>query len=128
MRRLIWLAMLFVGTCFCAQAQWLNEPTPGAPRTSDGKVNMTGPVPRVNGKPDLSGIWRAPRNSPYARNIAVDLKPGEMVDRELVMFKVNAPPDRRQLVVVSRKSALPPEIRRPSPTGRNKSLSRFDVG
>jgi hypothetical protein len=41
-----------------AQAQW-EERTPGAPRTPDGKVNMTGPVGRVNGKPDLSGIWQA---------------------------------------------------------------------
>jgi hypothetical protein len=35
-----------------AQAQWLNQPTPGAPRTPDGKVNMTGPAPHANGKPD----------------------------------------------------------------------------
>jgi hypothetical protein len=36
-------------------------------------------VPRnAEGKLDLSGIWRAPRNSPYLRNIAVDLKPGEI--------------------------------------------------
>lgn len=84
--------MVFMGTCLCAQAQWLNVPTPGAPRTADGKVNMTGPVPRVNGKPDLSGIWqvegepRAPGglfgigeslNSRYFRNILSDFKPGE---------------------------------------------------
>src|SRR3989454_5946307 len=58
MRRLILLGTAFLGACLCAQAQWLNEPTPGAPRTPDGKVNMTGPVSRVNGKPDLSGIWQ----------------------------------------------------------------------
>ena len=28
------------------------------PRTPDGKVNMTWPVLRVNGRPDLSGIWQ----------------------------------------------------------------------
>jgi hypothetical protein len=39
-------------------AQWLSNPTPGVPRTADGKVNMTAPAPRMaNGKPDLSGIW-----------------------------------------------------------------------
>jgi hypothetical protein len=53
---------------------------------------MTGPVPRVNGKPDLSGIWqvegepRAPGglfgsgeslNSRYFRDILADFKPGE---------------------------------------------------
>src|SRR5262249_49947904 len=40
------------------QAQWLNYPAPGAPRTRDGKANLTAPAPRAtNGKPDLSGVW-----------------------------------------------------------------------
>src|SRR5437763_10614375 len=73
-------------------AQWLHEPMAGAPRTADGKINMTGPVPMVNGKPDLSGIWqveaepRAPGglfgigeslNSRYFRDILADFKRGE---------------------------------------------------
>jgi len=41
-----------------AQAQWLNFPTPGTPRTRDGKPNLTAPAPRaLDGKPDLSGVW-----------------------------------------------------------------------
>ncbi len=41
-----------------AQAQWLNFPTPGTPRTRDGKPNLAAPAPRaVDGKPDLSGVW-----------------------------------------------------------------------
>jgi Domain of unknown function (DUF3471) len=61
-------------------AQWLDYKTPGIPRTPDGKPDLSAPVPRgANGKPDLSGIWRAPANSPYLRNIAVDLKPGEIL-------------------------------------------------
>src|SRR2546421_49276 len=43
-------------------AQWLNHPDPRTPRTKDGKPNMTAPAPRVNGKPDLSGLWRAQRS------------------------------------------------------------------
>jgi hypothetical protein len=39
-------------------AQWLDYPTPGIPRTPDGKPNLTAPAPRTaDGKPDLSGMW-----------------------------------------------------------------------
>lgn len=51
---------------------------------------MTGPVPRLNGKPDLSGVWKVtgdPRgpaapflgesgNSPYFRNVLADFVAG----------------------------------------------------
>src|SRR6202049_5252438 len=59
-------------------AQWLNHPTLGIPRTADGKPNLTAPAPRTpDGKPDLSGLWT--KLSPkYGRNIAADLKPGEI--------------------------------------------------
>jgi hypothetical protein len=41
-----------------ATAQWIDHPTPGIPRTADGKPNLTAPVPRTaDGKPDLSGLW-----------------------------------------------------------------------
>src|SRR5581483_6345378 len=60
-------------------AQWLAHPTPGIPRTPDGKPNLSAPAPRnADGKPDLSGIWRGPMNSVYQQNIAVDLKPNEI--------------------------------------------------
>lgn len=39
-------------------AQWLNHPTPGTPRTPDGKPRLSAPAPRGrDGKPDLSGLW-----------------------------------------------------------------------
>src|SRR5262245_28094864 len=67
-------------------AQWLKYPTPGIPRTADGRPNVTAPAPRAaDGRPDLSGLWTkiSPR---YSRNIAADLKPEEIQAwaRELV--------------------------------------------
>jgi len=39
-------------------AQWVHYPTPGVPRTADGKPNLTAPMPRTaDGKPDLTGLW-----------------------------------------------------------------------
>ncbi|HEY1336118.1 MAG TPA: hypothetical protein VGF59_01345 [Bryobacteraceae bacterium] len=93
MRRLIWLGIVIMGMSLSAPAQWPDMPTPGAPRTADGKVNMTGPVSRVDGKPDLSGVWQAigePRapnglfglgeslNSRYFRDVLSDFKPDEV--------------------------------------------------
>ncbi len=61
-----------------ARAQWLNHPTPGIPRTSDGKPNLTARAPKTaDGKPDLSGLW-ALNPGPYGGNIATDLKPEEI--------------------------------------------------
>lgn len=96
------LCVLFALVSSGAYAQWLNYPTPGIPRTRDGKPNLTAPAPRAaNGKPDLSGVWMHQRTplaelkrlfgdnvgatnvpgmeaetvSKYAINILVDFKP-----------------------------------------------------
>lgn len=44
--------------CLPLSAQWLNYKESGVPRTKDDKVNLSAPAPRVNGYPDLSGVWR----------------------------------------------------------------------
>ena len=72
------IALTAVALSAPVSAQWLNQPTPGLPRTPDGKPNLSAPAPRTpDGKPDLSGLWT--KISPkYSRNIAADLKPEEI--------------------------------------------------
>ena len=56
----IWIWIALAGAATCAYGQWLNHPTPGTPRTRDGKPDLSARAPRAsNGKPDLSGIWVA---------------------------------------------------------------------
>lgn len=53
-------AALVAAASGSAAAQWFNQPSPRAPRTASGAVDLTAPTPRLaNGKPDLSGVWMA---------------------------------------------------------------------
>ena len=60
-------------------AQWLNHPTPGIPRTPDGKANFSAPTPKAAGDtPDLSGLWRLGVEIGIGANITADLPPGDI--------------------------------------------------
>jgi len=69
---MFWLLLSL--TTLPAGAQWIKYPTPGVPRTTDGRVNLSAPPPRTaDGKPDFSGLWSAPGfSTKYLENLAAD--------------------------------------------------------
>jgi hypothetical protein len=64
---------LMMGT-MPAVAQWVDRPTPGIPRTADGKPNLSAPAPRgPDGRPDLTGVWNG--EDPAPRPDPADMQP-----------------------------------------------------
>src|SRR5690349_4322017 len=72
-----------------ASAQWIDYPTPGIPRTPDGKPNLKAPVPKAaDGHPDLTGLWQRARGQANQRitaglamgpNLEDFMRPGEKI-------------------------------------------------
>jgi hypothetical protein len=62
--RLLLTAITLAALTTSIAAQWLNHPTPGIPRTADGKPNVTAPAPHtLDGHPDFTGLWNGPSDA-----------------------------------------------------------------
>src|SRR5262249_53672598 len=75
---IIWTALLMP-----LEAQWVDRPTPGIPRTANGKPNLTAAAPRTaDGKPDLTGLWQWESLDSAIGNVSLrkpgDLKPADI--------------------------------------------------
>src|SRR5258706_6104904 len=87
------LAVILFVTSVSLTAQWPNRPTPGIPRTSDGKPDLSAPTPRsADGKPDLSGVWVVRNGSFY---LTSDLKPEDIRPWAAAQYKQSQDSFRR---------------------------------
>ena len=81
--RLVLAAAVALLSSVTMHAQWVTFPTPGIPRTPDGKPNLNAPAPKTaDGKPDLSGIWTSddpPKTSGYFMDLTLELQEGSQV-------------------------------------------------
>ncbi len=67
------------------EAQWVEHPTAGIPRTADGKVNLKARAPSASdGHPDLTGLWTL---TPGGGSIKQQLKPSEIQPWAENLFK-----------------------------------------
>jgi len=77
-------------------AQWPSRPTPGIPRTPDGKPNLSAPAPRSgDGKPDLSGVWMIKNYGGGLFDLGSDIKMEDMLPWAAVLYRQRADNFRR---------------------------------
>jgi hypothetical protein len=82
------IGILMSVLCAPLPGQWIKQPTQGIPRTPEGKANLTAPAPRTSdGKPDLSGMWQLSLGAGFVANLATELKPEEVRPWAAAIYK-----------------------------------------
>lgn len=72
------IALVVLVTGVSLTAQWLRHPTPGIPRTADGRPDLRAPAPRgPDGRPQLAGLWRPAGRTVF--DISTAMKKGDTI-------------------------------------------------
>jgi hypothetical protein len=111
-----------------AYGQWINYKAPGVVRKADGKPNLTAATPRVNGKPDFSGIWMIDAAGPgeidkMIPGIGILAVPGDdpaMLSKYFMNVLADYKPDQIKLSADAQKAMRsngPPNAARCLPAG-----------
>ena len=141
MSQVMRIGILLAGAVLCAHAQWLNHPTPGTPRTRDGKPNLAAKTPRAsNGKPDLSGVWRTEFAPPgenerlYGSFVGDFVVPGDdprtfskYFFNILADFKPEDAPMRPGVAEITRQNAARIGVANPSTQCLPQGITRADI-
>jgi len=107
-----------------ATAQWLHYPSPGIPRTPDGKPNLSAPVPKgPDGKPDLYGLWELDRTRPAPFDAAPDAAPGIAIKPEDIVLTSEGEALQRQ----RKKNYFPGAQCLPEPLPRRYGAHPFKI-
>ena len=110
-------------------AQWVNHPSQGIPRTKDGKPNLSARVPTtVDGKPDLSGVWTTDRTPleeldrlfPGMSDLSVPGDGPEVVNKYFINLLADVKPEDSPL----RKEFVPMLMQRGEQQGKDLPTSR----
>jgi len=80
--------VVLLSTFVPLSAQWLHYPTPGIPRTPEGKPNLSAPAPKTaDGKPDLSGVWDT-AGVKYFMDLAADGVEAPLLPAAAALYKL----------------------------------------
>jgi len=121
----LFCAGVLASAAFPIRAQWLNFPTPGIPRTPNGKPNLNAPAPKAyDGKPDLSGVWST--DPDFFRNLAKDLKP-EDVQMLPWAAKLQTERETNDHKDDPMANCMPPGVPRIDTSNNNEALHPFKI-